>query len=354
MWIESELYEQDLTSILEDINIDWSRLKNKNILITGATGLIGSVLVNSFMFANINKNLNMNVYAMVRDIEKAEKMFRHCINSEIGLFFVESDILHIVDCEFDIDYIIHTASPTSSKDFVDFPVETIDSIFLGTKKILEIAKKKKATFVFLSTMEVYGTPLTDEKIDENHHNNLDTTMVRNCYPISKRMVENLCVCYCEEYGVDVKIVRLTQTFGPGVQYNDGRVFAEFARCVLENKDIILRTKGETKRSYLYTADAVRAIIIIMLNGDEGAAYNVANDETYCSIFEMATLVSKVCTNDKIKVVFDLSSDLSRFGYAPTLHMNLNTEKIKKLGWKPYYGLSSMFQRLCESMKEISS
>ncbi len=240
-------------------------------------------------------------------------------------------------------------SQTSSKAFVNEPVETIMTAIQGTKNMLDIASKSSCSgFVYLSSMEVYGTPLTDEKIYEDRPSNLNVMEVRTCYPESKRMCENLCVSYSSEYDVPAKVVRLTQTFGTGVQYNDGRVFAEFARCVVEGRNIVLKTKGETKRNYLYTADAVTAILTVLLDGEPANAYNAANEETYCSIYEMACEVAKL--NEKgIEVVIEENNDLSKFGYAPTLKMNLSTDKLKALGWKPAYNLLDMYSRMIKTM-----
>ncbi|MBO4293503.1 MAG: NAD-dependent epimerase/dehydratase family protein [Clostridia bacterium] len=340
MWIDNEVYKNDLESIINDTNIDWKLFKDKTILITGATGLIGSNLINALLYVNDKFDINCRILAFVRNIDKASKKFE--VQRTNNLVFIEGDIRDKIVCNEDIDYVIHAASQTASKKFVEDSVNTIDVALRGTKNVLELAKEKNvASMVFLSTMEVYGRPQTDEKISETHSTNLDTTEIRNCYPISKRMCENLCVCY----NVNTKIARLTQTFGPGVEYNDERVFAQFARSAIENKDIILHTKGETKRCYLYTADAVRAIFTILLKGENGQAYNVANEDTYCSIYEMAQLVAKECANDKIKVICEVEENIQQFGYAPKLCMNLDTNKLKGLGCKENYNLVLMFQNM---------
>lgn len=351
MWIENEIYKEDLESILTDDNIPLNQLNGKNILVTGATGLIGSFVVNALLYANMNKKINCNVYALVRNKNKADNLFLEQLKDQLGLHIICSDIMDIDYIDSDIDYIVHAASQTSSKGFVTNPVETIKTTLVGTEKILEIARQKKAQkTVFLSTMEVYGTPTDDRKISENSPTDLDTMNVRNCYPISKRMAENLCTSYSAEYGVPVSIARLTQTFGAGVDYNDGRVFAEFARCVIENRDIVLHTKGETKRNYLYTADAVRAIFTILLKGENQNAYNVANENTYCSILEMAQLVAEYCSQGKVNVCCEIDEDLKNYGYAPTLHMNLDTSKLCSLGWKPNFGLKESYNRLVNTIK----
>ena len=153
--------------------------------------------------------------------------------------------------------------------------------------------------------------------------------------------------YYSEYHVPVKIARLTQTFGPGVNYQDGRVFAEFARCAIEGRNIILKTKGETERSYLYTEDAVWAILTILLKGENGQAYTVANEETYCSIYEMASMVA-----GKYGIQVEIQEqDTASQGYANTLYMNLDTTKLQKLGWNPQVGLAEMYERMIQSMKK---
>ncbi len=246
---------------------------------------------------------------------------------------------------------IHAASQTSSRAFVEQPVETIFTAVNGTRSALEFARQNEVQcFVYLSTMEIYGAPVDDEKIDEKHGTNLDTMQPRSCYPESKRLCEVLCASWQKEYGVPVRVLRLTQTFGPGVRYDDGRVFAEFARCVIEGRDIVLKTEGLTCRSYLYTADAVSAILTVLLRGSDGEAYNAANEETYCSIREMADLAARECAEGKIKVRIEADKDPSVFGYAPTLHMNLDTSKLRALGWHPSCGLAEAYRRMIKSMQ----
>ena len=199
----------------------------------------------------------------------------------------------------------------------------------GTENILELAKAKKVSgMVYLSSMEVYGHPEKGHKVTEDEIGALSPLDIRNSYPISKIQCESLCFAYAKEYGVPAMSIRLTQTFGPGVNYNDGRVFAEFARCVIEKRDIVLKTKGETERSYLYTADAATAILTVLLKGEPGQAYNAANEDTYCSIAQMAEMVAK---QGGVKVRYDIQDEVGN-GYPKALYMDLDTEKLKALGW----------------------
>ena len=349
MWIDSKIYEEDLNNIINAQTIDWNKFQNKKFFITGATGLIGTTLVNTLLYANMKKHLNCTIYAMVRNQNKALTLYQKQLEQNIGLHVLTGDILAPV--LFDtgkIDYIIHAASQTSSILFVEKPVETINTTFYGTHNILEYAKAHDAeSVIFLSTMEVYGAPQNDDPIPESHGTDLQTTTVRSSYPISKIMAENLCVSYAKEYGLNVKIARLTQTFGPGVSIHDNRIFADFARCALAKKNICLHTKGDTKRSYLYTADAVSAILHILLYGQNMEAYNVANENTYCSILDMAKLVAR---KNNIDIIYDFAKYPSSCGYAPTLHMNLDTTKLKQLGWKANYDLEHMYDRLINTMQ----
>lgn len=313
------------------------------ILITGATGLIGQSIIKRL------KNTDAIVVAMVRNIDKAIKLFGE---ESDKIKYLVRDVKTVTPEAMDVDYIIHAASQTSSRAFISEPVETIITALQGTKNVLDIAKMSQVKgFVYLSSMEVYGNPLTDEKIDEKHDTNLDAMKVRSCYPESKRMCESLCVSYASEYGVPAKVVRLAQTFGPGVLYSDGRVFAEFARCVIEGKDIVLHTKGETKRNYLYTEDAADAILTVLRDGIAGEAYNAANEETYCSIYEMASLVAEKCAGGRINVIIE-ETDAEKMGYAPVLHMNLDTAKLRALGWQPRWGLEEMFTEMIKGMKKM--
>ena len=318
-------------------------LQGKRILITGATGLIGKAL------ARTAANCGMDIIAVSRNAERAKKE----LSSIPGITILESDIIHLSQKDLDVDYIIHGAANTSSKAFIEEPADIIKENVQGMVNILEFARMNPVkSFVFLSSMEVYGTQETDEKIDEMHNAKLDPMNPRFCYPESKRLCENLCASYYKQYNLQAKVVRLTQTFGPDVHYNDPRVFAEFARCAIEGRDIILHTKGTTKRSYLYTEDAASAVFTVLRQGKPGEAYNAANESTYCSIYEMAEMVAEKCAKGKIRVLIQ-EDDINKFGYAPPLHMNLDTRKLQALGWKPTVGLQEMFEYLIEGMGQCN-
>lgn len=327
--------------------MDLSELEGSKVLITGASGLIGKALVKKLILHN-GKN-HIDVFALVRNESKARASFSEL--PQENLHYLVCDVCDLLPENLNIDYVIHAASKTASKEFVIEPVEVIFNSIYGTKNILEFSRANPVKgFVYLSTMEVYGTPETDEKIVEIHSSNIDTMSARSSYPESKRICESLCAAYESEYKVPAKVVRLTQTFGEGVDYNDARVFAEFARCAIEGRDIVLKTKGETKRNYIDVDDAVNAIFTVLLKGKAGEAYNAANEDTYCSIYEMAELVVKEFGEGKIKVRIEDNCDAEKLGYAKTLKMNLSANKLKSLGWTPQSSLMNCYSKLITYMK----
>ena len=349
---KEQRFQRDMDRIAEDPSIEWEKLRGKTVLITGATGLIGKFLVRALVYKSRKDSLGIKILALTRSREKAEKMFAGEREVCADPKFLVGNVEDLPAVEGDVDFVIHGASQTSSRAFVNEPVETIRTAVCGTANVLQLAEEKKVSgFVYLSSMEVYGAPQTDEKITEDRGTDLDTMAVRSSYPESKRMCECLCSSYCEEYGVPAKILRLTQTFGPGVSYEDTRVFAEFARCALEQKDIVLHTRGGTKRSYLDVTDAVRAILIVLLRGKEKEAYNAANEESYCSIYEMAVMVAENFGKQKIRVRCEVTENIQGFGYAPELHMNLDTKKLQELGWRPGVSLKDTFERMIWEMEQ---
>ena len=248
-----------------------------------------------------------------------------------------------------VDYLFHFAAPTASKDFVDKPVETMNTVYLGMQNLLSYTREAKVqSLVLASTLEVYGTVTDDtEPLTEQMQGYLDPMATRSSYPLAKRAAEALCHNYAAEYGVPVKVARLAQTFGAGVSKTDNRVFAQFARSVINNEDIILHTTGELCRCYCYTIDAVTAMLYLLLRGENGEAYNVANSDTYISIRNMAEFVAESFNPGNVKVVICPQEGL---GYSPVTKLRLDTKRIKQIGWQPEYGLKEMFSRLIESMK----
>lgn len=347
-WGKNLVLKEDLEKISEGFKED-GFFKNTCVMITGATGLVGSLLARSLANINRNHSLNMQIVLFVRSKKKAEAVFGQLLDRE-DISLCVGDITDLPHIEKKIDYIFHTASVTTSKTFVTCPVETLNVAIDGTRNILNLAKKHSAKgVVYVSSMEAFGiTDPKKEKIREEDLGYIDILSVRSSYSEGKRICETICASYAAEYGVPVKIARLAQTFGAGVSREDGRVFAAFTKSALKGEDIVLHTKGESVGNYCYTADAVTALIAILCYGKNGEAYTVVNPSTSMKIKDVAKLVSETISNKTSKVVFDIPKSALTYGYAPDVTMRLCCEKLSSLGWKPTVDLKEMFERLAKS------
>ena len=344
--MNNQVLTEDIQQFAETFEL-WKQLQGKTFLVTGATGLIGSILIKCLLELNRQKELGIKVVAVVRDLEKAKIVFEKDF-SKIEFKQIALDDISKDNMGTNIDYIIHLASPTASKYFVDHPVETLRTSIEGTAVVLDYAKIAKIeSMVFASSLEVYGTNVDDKSIDESFQGYVNPLDVRSSYNMGKRAAECMCHSYANEYQVHVKIARLTQTTGAGIAKDDNRVIAQFARLAAEGQDIILHTTGESARPYCYTTDAVSGILYILLKGKDGEAYNVANEETYISARDMAEYLKKKF-NSAISVRVDLNNNM---GYAPPTKLQLNSNKLRILGWKPQYQLHDIFGNLIKSIAE---
>lgn len=335
----NKIQAQDIKRFVESFELA-NDLQYTKFLITGATGLIGSTLINCL----IALNQNIKILAPVRNKQKALDMFE-----STDIVFYECDLQTFdYDTIGEVDYIVHSAAPTSSKFFVEQPVETAEIIYGPSSALLKYAVKHPVKgFLYLSSLEVYGSIVGKDSITEDMQGYLDLMDVRSSYPMAKRMVENLCCLYTKEYGIKAMIARLTQTTGAGIAKDDNRVIAQFARLGAQGKDIVLHTRGESARPYCYTTDAISAILYILLRGKAGQAYNVANEQTYISVRDMAEFVKKHI-NTSINVRVELNNNM---GYAPVCLLPLSVEKLKDLGWMPIYDLRDIFNKLVEYLND---
>lgn len=331
--------QTDIEGIVKNKDL-FERFSNSTILVTGATGLIGSMLIKTLAEADEKYDLGLTIIGQIRNAEKAKTVLQSVI---------EKIALSTTD-DVKANYIIHTVSPTTSKFFIEHPVETIQASVESTMSILEVARKNKASVVYLSSMEQYGVPYENGQImTEDKVGVIDHLNVRSSYPESKRLCECLCASYASEYDVDVKIARLAQTVGAGVPLTDNRMPMQFARAVVEGRNIVLHTEGKSISNFVYLSDVITGILVILQKGEKGQAYNICNDKETRSVREIAELVCREVASDKIKVVIEKKSDM---GYAPDVTMYLDSEKLRGLGWNAQVGMLEAYERLTAYLRSM--
>lgn len=328
-----ELLERDFAQVVAADCVPWDVLRGRRVFVTGATGLIGGLFARALVYASEQKGLNVRVVALVRDKAKASAL----LPPEVEL--VAGDVLKPMAVDGSVDFILHAACPTASRFFVEHPDETRATIVEGTRHVLELAKAKGARMVYLSSMEVYGA-CDRETVSEDDLGWLDPNLPRNSYPFGKREAEALCKSAAES-GVDVVVARPVQTFGAGISAMENRVFAQFARAAMSGDDIVMKTEGKKAHCYCYTSDCLSGILTVLLKGTRGEVYNVSNEETFCTIREMAGML---VGGDRVRVELDPGN------YPPDTRMCIRADKLRGLGWRPKVGLPEMYERLMKWMR----
>lgn len=336
----NRIIEQDVKSILAE-NLPWNELKNSVIMVTGANGFIPSYIVETLLAIG-----DIKVIALVRNLKKAQEKFKHHRDNPNLEIFVH-DLTQPIHFDGHVDYIIHAASQASPKFYGVDPVGTLRANTIGTASLLELAKEQKVKkFLFVSSSEVYGN--TDQElIPENCFGNVNITDIRSCYAESKRMGENMCVCYSSQYDIPVNQIRLAHIYGSGISLDDGRVFADFVKNIINNENIVLNSDGSAKRCFMYITDMIRAMFYIFFNGENRESYNISSGKE-TSILELANLLIGLYPEKDLKVSF--SDNVLSKGYIPskTKRVMLDTQKLKSLGWDEKIDIKTGFKRMVDS------
>jgi len=264
-----------------------------NILITGGAGFIGSHLCKTFLEKGDSVICVDNFITGSRDNIKGfldNKKFK----------LIEHDIsISLYNINESIDWVLHFASLASPKDYVTYPIKTLKSGLLGTHNCLGIAKAKKAKFFFASTSEVYGNPLIHPQTEE-YWGNVNSIGIRSCYDESKRAGEALAYAYNRQHAIDVRVVRIFNTYGPNMQIEDGRVVSNFIVQALKGDDLTIYGKGGQTRSFCYVSDLVCGLLQ-MMETDYKMPINLGNPKEF-TVKELAELVLKL-TKSKSKIKF---------------------------------------------------
>lgn len=333
------LYQEDLNNILAIPDVDF--LRGKSFLITGATGLIGVQMIDALMQLG-----GVKVYATGRSKAKAESRLGEYY-SHPDFCFIEQDVTQPFEGVQNVDYIIPLASNTHPLAYSKYPIETILTNVKGVEYALELASACNATVLYPSTVEIYGNARGEDVFTEDYTGILDLSTSRSCYTESKRLSEAMCQSYIAQRGLDVKIARLSRIFGPTMLESDTKASSQFLTKALNGEDIVLKSTGDQFFSYTYVADAVAAMLYILLHGEVGKAYNISNDSCNMRLKEFARLCAEYNGKD---VVFDLPSSTEKQGYSIAVHAILDNQKLRGIGFQPLYSKENAIRRTLEILK----
>ncbi len=331
------LYQSDLNNILDATNL--KLLDGKTLLVTGATGLIGTQLIDALMLYN-RRGGDVRLIVAGRDRERLMRRFDDYSTDE-HLRFLQQDVMRPFPADVQADVIIPLASNTHPMAYSQQPVETMLVNLKGAEYALEMAQRCHAVVLYPSTVEVYGNARDGDIFTENYTGSLNLSNSRACYTESKRASEALCQSYSAECGVSVRIARLSRVFGPSMKITDTKASSQFILKALHAENIVLKSEGTQYFSYTYVADAVSALLYILLYGEDGVAYNVANEACNVHLCDFAQACAEVVGT---KVVFDLPTEAERRGYSVATTAVLDNSRLKSIGWRPQYTFKDAVKR----------
>lgn len=348
---KNKLYMEDIHNT-GALSLPWEKLRDKSLMLSGATGMIGSFLVDVIMEKNKCDGLNCKIYALGRSKEKAKERFNAFVNDP-NFVFITYDVkqpLELSDLGT-VDYILHLASNTHPMQYSLDPIGTITTNIIGVQNLLNFAVEHHSTrFAFASSNEIYGENRGDvEFFDENYCGYINSNTMRAGYPESKRCGEALCQAYKAQKGVNVVIPRLTRSYGPTMLMSDTKAISQFIKKGILGEDIVLKSAGTQFYSYTYVSDAVAGLLTVLLKGENGEAYNIAEEHSDIMLKDLAAIIADI--NDK-KVVFEIPDAVEAAGYSTATKARLDGHKLQTLGWLPNYDIKSGMQRTIKILKEL--
>ena len=346
--LDSKLYIEDIEKLCnEDLSFD--KLKDSSILITGASGLIGSFFIDAIMYLNKEKNLNCKIYAIGRN-EIGKNRF-DCYNKSPLFEYIAHDVNDKLTINHKIDYVIHLASNTHPVLYATKPISTITTNVIGTKNLLDFAVDCNCKrFVFASSNEIYGENRGDvELFDEEYCGYINSNTLRAGYPESKRCGEVLCQAYKEEKGLDIVVARFTRTYGPTMLKDDSKAISQFILKALNKEDIVLKSEGKQFYSFTYVYDAVYGLFVVLLSGINGEAYNISNINSDITLRDLASTIAGIVGK---KVVFEIPNSTESKGFSKATKARLDNTKLKEIGYKPKYDIKDGVKKTIEILNEI--
>ena len=350
-FLKNAAYRQMLRTLLDDFPC-WEALEGKRILISGASGMIGSLLIDALMLRNIDLDLSRRtrILAVSRSEATARRRFSGWFNYKEFLFFSHDIAEPLEDFYETPELLIHAASTTHPAQYVNEPINTIQANILGTKNMLDVAARTSGSrFLLLSSVEIYGGNRADTPyFDESCCGYIDCNTLRAGYPEAKRVSEAMCQAYIREKQADAVIIRLPRCYGPTMRMTDTKALSQFIKKGLAGEDIVLKSEGNQFYSYAFAADAVLGMLYALGCGACGTAYNLADDGSDITLRELAELVARIAGR---KVIFELPDEAERAGYSTATRAVMRGERLKALGWKPRYSMETGIKLTMEMLRD---
>ena len=345
----NDLYTNDIEYVC-GLSLPWNKLQGKSVMISGATGLVGSFLVDVLM----SKNINCKIYALSRNEDKARARFSKWGNNN-NLQYIQYDINKpfVNDTIGNIDYVLHLASNTHPMQYSTDPIGTITTNIIGLQNMLEFSVAHNATrFAFASSNEIYGENRGDtELFSEEYCGYINCNTMRAGYPESKRCGEALCQAYRAQKGLDIVIPRITRSYGPTMLMSDTKAISQFIKKGIAGEDIILKSTGTQYYSYQYVADTVSGLLTILLSGKSGEAYNIAAENSDIMMKDLASIIAEYAGR---KVVFEIPDAVEAAGYSKATKARLDGSKLISIGWSPRYDIRTGLKRTLDILKAVNA
>ncbi|ROT87593.1 NAD-dependent epimerase/dehydratase family protein [Bifidobacterium mongoliense] len=339
-----DLYQEDVEQTAQ-LAISWRALNHTNVLISGATGLLGTFLIDVLMYRNINQNFDCHILAVGRNETRARSRFCQYWGNP-HFTFIQHDInasFNKKDLPETVDFIIHLASNTHPRAYASDPVTTIIDNVVGTNNLLSLGcSHDTSRFVFASSCEIYGENRGNTAyFHEDYCGYINSNTLRAGYPESKRCGEALCQAYHAQHGMGVVIPRFSRCYGPTVLINDSKASSQFFNDGLSGNNIALKSTGNQFYSYTYVSDAVSGLLYVLLQGDDGQEYNIADTSSDIHLRDFAKLVAEQCG---VSVVFDNPDNTESAGFSKVTTALQDGSKLHGLGWTPIYSIENGISR----------